>query len=48
MTLPEDKRVGAEAEKVAGIPTTRHWLFPPAQRPKDRQYEEVRCRSPQS
>ena len=29
-----EKQVGAEAEKVAGIPITRHWLIPQAQRPK--------------
>jgi hypothetical protein len=25
---------GTEAERVAGIPITRHWLIPHAQRPK--------------
>jgi radical SAM superfamily enzyme YgiQ (UPF0313 family) len=29
-----EKRVGAEAERVAGIPITRHWLIPQALRPK--------------
>jgi radical SAM superfamily enzyme YgiQ (UPF0313 family) len=29
-----EKRVGAEAASVAGIPITRHWLIPQAQRPK--------------
>jgi radical SAM superfamily enzyme YgiQ (UPF0313 family) len=29
-----DKKVGAAAEQVAGIPITRHWLIPQAQRPK--------------
>jgi radical SAM superfamily enzyme YgiQ (UPF0313 family) len=29
-----EKRVGSEAERVAGIPITRHWLIPQAQKPK--------------
>ncbi len=29
-----EKRVGADAAQVAGIPITRHWLIPQAQRPK--------------
>jgi radical SAM superfamily enzyme YgiQ (UPF0313 family) len=29
-----DKKVGATAEQVGGIPITRHWLIPQAQRPK--------------
>ena len=29
-----EKRVGAEAAQVAGIPITRHWLIPQAHRPK--------------
>ena len=29
-----EKSVGAEAARVAGIPITRHWLIPQAQRPK--------------
>ena len=29
-----EKKVGAEAKKVAGIPVTRHWLIPQADRPK--------------
>ena len=29
-----EKRVGADAAQVAGIPVTRHWLIPQAQRPK--------------
>jgi radical SAM superfamily enzyme YgiQ (UPF0313 family) len=29
-----EKKVGAEVEKVAGIPITRHWLIPQAKRPK--------------
>jgi radical SAM superfamily enzyme YgiQ (UPF0313 family) len=29
-----EKKVGANAEMVGGIPTTRHWLIPQAQRPK--------------
>ena len=29
-----EKKVGASAERVAGIPITRHWLIPQAQRPK--------------
>ncbi|HEY0874917.1 MAG TPA: radical SAM protein [Vicinamibacterales bacterium] len=29
-----EKKVGAGAERVAGIPITRHWLIPQAQRPK--------------
>jgi len=29
-----EKRVGADAVQVAGIPVTRHWLIPQAQRPK--------------
>jgi len=29
-----EKRVGADAPKVAGIPITRHWLIPHGQRPK--------------
>jgi radical SAM superfamily enzyme YgiQ (UPF0313 family) len=29
-----EKKVGAAAERVAGIPITRHWLIPQAQRPK--------------
>ncbi len=29
-----EKSVGADAEHVAGIPVTRHWLIPQAQRPK--------------
>jgi len=29
-----EKKVGDEAERVAGIPITRHWLIPQAQRPK--------------
>ena len=29
-----EKRVGADAARVAGIPITRHWLIPQAQRPK--------------
>jgi radical SAM superfamily enzyme YgiQ (UPF0313 family) len=29
-----EKKVGADAEKVAGIPITRHWLIPQANRPK--------------
>ena len=29
-----EKQVGAGAKKVAGIPVTRHWLIPEADRPK--------------
>jgi radical SAM superfamily enzyme YgiQ (UPF0313 family) len=29
-----EERVGADAARVAGIPITRHWLIPQAQRPK--------------
>jgi radical SAM superfamily enzyme YgiQ (UPF0313 family) len=29
-----EKKVGATADRVAGIPITRHWLIPQAQRPK--------------
>ena len=29
-----EKSVGESAERVAGIPVTRHWLIPQAQRPK--------------
>jgi radical SAM superfamily enzyme YgiQ (UPF0313 family) len=29
-----EKRVGGDAAQVAGIPITRHWLIPQAQRPK--------------
>jgi len=29
-----EKKVGASADRVAGIPITRHWLIPQAQRPK--------------
>jgi hypothetical protein len=29
-----EKQVGTEAERVAGIPITRHWLIPQSQRPK--------------
>jgi radical SAM superfamily enzyme YgiQ (UPF0313 family) len=29
-----EKKVGTEPEKVGGIPITRHWLIPQAQRPK--------------
>jgi radical SAM superfamily enzyme YgiQ (UPF0313 family) len=29
-----EKRVGADVAQVAGIPITRHWLIPQAQRPK--------------
>jgi radical SAM superfamily enzyme YgiQ (UPF0313 family) len=29
-----EKKVGASADRVAGIPVTRHWLIPQAQRPK--------------
>ena len=29
-----EKNVGDSAERVAGIPVTRHWLIPQAQRPK--------------
>ena len=29
-----EKQVGATADQVAGIPITRHWLIPQAQRPK--------------
>ena len=29
-----EKSVGAEAAQIAGIPITRHWLIPQAQRPK--------------
>ena len=29
-----EKRVGGDAERVGGIPVTRHWLIPQAQRPK--------------
>jgi hypothetical protein len=29
-----EKKVGTEAKKVAGIPVTRHWLIPQADRPK--------------
>ena len=29
-----EKRVGEDAARVAGIPITRHWLIPQAQRPK--------------
>ena len=29
-----EKSVGADAAQVAGIPITRHWLIPQAQRPK--------------
>jgi radical SAM superfamily enzyme YgiQ (UPF0313 family) len=29
-----EKRVGVDAGQVAGIPITRHWLIPQAQRPK--------------
>src|SRR4029450_1987838 len=28
-----EKNVGSSAERVAGIPVTRHWLIPQAQRP---------------
>jgi hypothetical protein len=28
------EKAGTEAERVAGIPITRHWLIPHAQRPK--------------
>jgi radical SAM superfamily enzyme YgiQ (UPF0313 family) len=31
-----EKHVGADAEQVAGIPVTRHWLIPQAQRPATR------------
>ena len=29
-----ERKVGADADRVAGIPVTRHWLIPQAQRPK--------------
>ena len=29
-----EKKLGSEAKKVAGIPVTRHWLIPQADRPK--------------
>jgi len=29
-----EKSIGADASRVAGIPITRHWLIPQAQRPK--------------
>ena len=29
-----EKKVGASADRVGGIPITRHWLIPQAQRPK--------------
>jgi len=29
-----EKKVGTRADRVAGIPVTRHWLIPQAQRPK--------------
>jgi len=29
-----EKRLGADAARIAGIPITRHWLIPQAQRPK--------------
>jgi radical SAM superfamily enzyme YgiQ (UPF0313 family) len=29
-----EKNLGADADRVAGIPITRHWLIPQAQRPK--------------
>jgi radical SAM superfamily enzyme YgiQ (UPF0313 family) len=29
-----EKKVGAAADRVGGIPVTRHWLIPQAQRPK--------------
>jgi radical SAM superfamily enzyme YgiQ (UPF0313 family) len=29
-----EKKVGESAERVAGIPVTRHWLIPQSQRPK--------------
>ncbi len=29
-----EKKVGSDAPRVAGIPVTRHWLIPQAQRPK--------------
>ena len=29
-----EKQVGAGAKKVAGVPVTRHWLIPEADRPK--------------
>jgi hypothetical protein len=29
-----EKKVGAAPTRVAGIPITRHWLIPQAQRPK--------------
>jgi len=29
-----EKKVGAAAERVDGVPVTRHWLIPQAQRPK--------------
>ena len=29
-----EKKVGTSADRVAGIPVTRHWLIPQAQRPK--------------
>jgi radical SAM superfamily enzyme YgiQ (UPF0313 family) len=29
-----EKTIGAGAERVGGVPITRHWLIPPARRPK--------------
>jgi radical SAM superfamily enzyme YgiQ (UPF0313 family) len=29
-----EKRLGSEAPRIAGVPITRHWLIPQAQRPK--------------
>ena len=29
-----EKRLGDDAARIAGIPITRHWLIPQAQRPK--------------
>jgi hypothetical protein len=29
-----ETKVGTDAERVAGVPITRHWLIPQAQRPK--------------
>ena len=34
ISRPGRKRLGADAARVAGIPITRHWLIPQAQRPK--------------
>ena len=29
-----EKRLGSDATRIAGVPITRHWLIPQAQRPK--------------